>query len=229
MIFSILTVPAVAYLFYDSWVGLIPGAVVGALSMMLWHRDYKAKKKRLLLKEFRDVLMSIDAALFAGYSLENGVTEAYRELAVGLGRRSVMLRELSAAVRKQSINEPVDRIFREMADNTGLSEIREFACVIEVVKTSGGNTIEIIRDTVRSISERIEVENEIAVMIAGKKLEQRIMTVMPFMILAYLRISMGSFISALYGNVSGAVFMTVMLLMVLAADAAGRWITNICV
>ena len=49
------------------------------------------------------------------------------------------------------------------------------------------------------------------------------------MILAYLRISMGSFISALYGNVSGAVFMTVMLLMVLAADAAGRWITNICV
>ena len=31
MIVSILLVPAIAYLFYDSWLGLVPGAVTGGL------------------------------------------------------------------------------------------------------------------------------------------------------------------------------------------------------
>ena len=46
---------------------------------------------------------------------------------------------------------------------------------------------------------------------AQKKLEQNIMNLMPLGILAYLKISSGDFLSAIYGNAFGVCFMSICL------------------
>ncbi|MCR5149421.1 MAG: hypothetical protein K6C35_10735 [Eubacterium sp.] len=229
MILSILIIPVSAYLFYDSWFGLIPGVLVGGYFFREWRKSYIVRRRRKLLNEFKELLMSVDAALYAGYSLENSFIESYKDLGSRFGERTEIMKKLRVINRKLSINEPVYKVLKEFADESELDEIREFAAVIEVVKTSGGNAISIIRDTVKSISERIEVENEISVIVAGKQLEQKIMTAMPFLIIAYLRLSMGGFMSSLYSDPTGRFFMSFILILILVADMIGRHVTDITV
>ena len=227
MIVSIFLVPAVAYLFYDSWIGIIPGMITGLLYYLEWKKEKEKKDKRKLLIEFKALMNALDAALEGGYSLENAVGLAEKDLENEYGRKSRMRDYLRVINRRLSLNEPIDRCFMDVAEESGLEEIREFANVIHILKYTGGNTIRIIRDSVRTISERIDVENDILAIISGKKLEQKIMVLMPFIIILYTRISMGSFMQALYTDLLGRLFMTVMLIMVIIADRVGKHITDI--
>ena len=229
MIVSILLVPTIAYLFYDSWIGIFPGLLSGLLYFREWKKEKEKKEKRQLLLEFKGLLTAVDAALEGGYSLENSVMLAEKELENGLGRKAAILKYLNVVRRKLSLNEPIDTVFMEFAEKTDLEEIREFANVIHIIRYTGGNTIRIVRESVRTISERIDVENDIAAIIAGKKLEQKIMVLMPFVIILYTRLTMRTFMQALYEGFVGRAFMTVMLLLVLIADRIGKHITDISV
>jgi tight adherence protein B len=55
---------------------------------------------------------------------------------------------------------------------------------------------------------RHETEREIQVQIASRKMEQKVMNVIPVFILAYLKVTSMDFLNVLYGNVAGALFMT---------------------
>ena len=227
MIVSILLVPTVAYLFYDSLIGLLPGFAAGLLYYLEWKKEQEKKKRRRLLMEFKGFMRAVDAALEGGYSLENAIILAEKDVEKEFGRKASILKHLTVVRRKMSLNEPVDTVFSDLAEETDLEEIRAFAEVIHIIRFSGGNTIQIIRDSVRTISERIDVENNISAVIAGKKLEQKIMVLMPFIIILYTRLTMKSFMNVLYEGFTGRAFMTVMLLLVLAADRIGRHITDI--
>ena len=63
--------------------------------------------------------------------------------------------------------------------------------------------------------------------IAGKKLEGKIMSVMPFFILAYLNLASGEFIDPLYGNLAGVLVMSAALLVFVGAMAINRRISDI--
>ena len=58
---------------------------------------------------------------------------------------------------------------------------------------------------------KIEVEREIDTVLAGKKLEGRIMNVMPLFILAYLNLTSKDYLQVLYKNPMGVVIMTIAL------------------
>lgn len=227
MIVSILLVPTIACLFYDSWIGLFPGALAGLLYYKEWKKEKKAEKKRKLLLEFKSMMNAVDAALEGGYSLENSIVLAEKDITNEFGEKSELKKHLRVMSRKLALNEEIDTVMAGFAEDTDLEEIREFANVVHIIRFTGGNTIRIIRESVRTISERIDVENDIAAVIAGKKLEQRIMVLMPFIIILYMRLTMKGFMHVLYAGFAGRVFMTFMLLMVLAADKLGRHITDI--
>lgn len=60
-------------------------------------------------------------------------------------------------------------------------------------KRSGGDFVHIMQTTVQKLAGRIEVEREVATVLAGKRLEGRIMEIMPLAILAYLQVASGEF------------------------------------
>ena len=227
MIYSGVIAVAVAYLFYNSWIGIIPGVVVGFISFKTEKEKIRKNKKRRLLKGFQDLMTSVDAALEAGFSLENAILAAYGDLSVRYSKKDRIMQYLAVINRRVSMNEPIDTVLMDIALKTELKEMIDFADVIRVVKQSGGNTINIIRETVENISERIAVEKEIEVIIAGKQLEQRIMMIMPFVVILYMRLSMSNFMKGIYGNIPGMIFMTFMLCLVVIADKLGRNITSI--
>ena len=59
---------------------------------------------------------------------------------------------------------------------------------------------------------RYETEREIQVQVASRKMEQKVMNIIPLFILAYLKLTSMDFLDVLYGNVAGVLFMTVCLL-----------------
>ena len=61
--------------------------------------------------------------------------------------------------------------------------------------------------------EKDETEREIEVLLSGKRFEQRIMGIIPLVIIVYLRFSTGSFMDVLYHNFAGALVMSVCLVI----------------
>lgn len=122
--------------------------------------------------------------------------------------------------------DPVE-LFAELGDRSGVPEIVELAQVISVGKKSGGDTIRIIKRMIDNITQKGDIESEIDTMVAGKRLEQRIMCLMPFGIIMYLRLTNKSYISGLYGNFAGIVVMSVALLLIYAAYIWGSRLVKI--
>ena len=85
---------------------------------------------------------------------------------------------------------------------------------------------EVISAAVETISLRIETRDEIATAISGKKMEQNIMKIMPFGILAYVGVSSPGYFDSLYGNLTGVAIMSGLLAVYILAYFLGDKILN---
>lgn len=79
---------------------------------------------------------------------------------------------------------------------------------------------EIMARTIQLLQDRIAAEKEISVLISARKLEQRIMIMVPFLIVLYLGAASEGFFDPLYHNMKGILVMTGCLVTYMAAC---RW------
>ena len=79
----------------------------------------------------------------------------------------------------------------------------------------------------KDISEKMEVENEIDTLLSAKKLEFRIMCVIPMGIILYMKLAFPEFMQVLYGNLFGGAVMSMCLGIYLAAWRIGKAIVEI--
>ena len=197
-----------AWLFYRSVWGMLlfPAAYLVCV-----------KKYCALLMEFKDAMQSASAALLAGYSIENAWRETEKELLELHGEKGFMAAEVRWMNEGVRMNEPLERLLLSFAARSGCEEIESFAEVFAFAKRSGGDFVHIMQTTVQKLAGRIEVEREVATVLAGKRLEGRIMEIMPLAILAYLQVASGEFLDALYGSVFGVAVMSIAFCCYLAA------------
>ena len=167
--------------------------------------------------EFKDVMQSASAALLAGYSIENAWRETEKELLELHGEKGLMAAEVRWMNEGVRMNEPLERLLLSFAARSGCEEIESFAEVFAFAKRSGGDFVHIMQMTVQKLAGRIEVEREVATVLAGKRLEGRIMEIMPLAILAYLQVASGEFLDALYGSAFGVAVMSIAFCCYLAA------------
>lgn len=203
LLISVTISGVLAWLFYRSWFGMLLLPAVYAACLHTYKKAQVQKKKDSLLYEFKDMMQALSAALLAGYSMENAWRDVERELQQLHGKQSLMcteVRQMNAAI---AVNEPIEHVFSEFAKRSGCEEIESFAEVFVFAKRSGGDFVKIIRVAVQKLTGKIEVEREIATVLAGKKLEGRIMNAMPLLVLAYMTLCAGDFLDVLYGNLLG--------------------------
>ena len=87
--------------------------------------------------------------------------------------------------------------------------------------------MKIMGDTVERIRQKMDVEREIETVVTAKKMEQRIMDVVPFGIVFYVCITSPEFLSPLYGNLPGVCVMTLCLVGYVAALVLSEKILDI--
>jgi tight adherence protein B len=198
----------IAILFYESMWG---AALFPVICTALWKRSVReGKEQRLqgLSVQFLDAMRAVSAALLGGYSVENALLEAQKEVALLHGDASDMYRELAEINRSVQLGVPVEKLFAEFGARSGVEDISGFAEVFAFAKRSGGDLVKIIETTTEHMRLKQETEQEITVAVAARKLEQKVMNVVPLFLLAYLRVSSGDYLDVMYGNLSGVLVMT---------------------
>lgn len=217
-----------SYLFYHNLIVCLMFAVAGAAVYPQYQKRILAERQQwLLMVEFKDAMESMTAALAAGYSMENAITEACRDMLLLQGRETKMIQELSEIKKKLRLQHTLDELLLDLGRRSGVEDIVTFAQIYATARRSGGNLVRIMKRTADNITEKIEIQREIRTMIAGKKMEAACMTVIPLCIILYLQIGSPDFLSPLYGNAAGVVFMSAALLIYLAGVIWLRRIMNI--
>lgn len=216
-----------AYVFYDSFGAALILIPAGIFYMRDCIADLSEKKEREFLGQFKDSIQAVAAGLKAGYSVENAIRGAGRDIEPLYGPDKRIRREFSLMIRQLDMNMAAGPVLEAFAGRTGQEDVENFVNVFSAAKKSGGDSIAVIRNAVRLISDRIDTEKEIRTMIASQKLEFDIMCVVPFAIILYMKVTFGEFLGALYGNAAGICVMTICLLIYAAAYRTGRKIVRI--
>ena len=168
--------------------------------------------------EFKEMLLSVYNSLSAGYSLENAVRAARDDMrAVNGDKKSVLEQELSLVCAGLEVNQPIEVLMDKMALRLGVDEASQFAQVLWIIKRNGGNLIQIIKKSVEHMNQKIQVKEEILTMVSAKRMEQKIMSVMPFFILLYVRLMNPGYFQVLYDSPGGVILSTVCLIVLVDA------------
>ncbi len=199
----------------EAFYGSIAAGIV-LLPVAVWfvkrRKRMHIKKETEKLKEgFKECLLLVMAAVNVGYSLENAWKSSLEELAHLLGKDHIMVKMLAVICARPDMNESLESVLGDFAKTAQIEEAGSFCEVIRFAKRSGGNYRKIIQRSVFQIREKIEVESEIRTLTAGKRMEQKIMSLLPLGICLYLKIGSPGYLDVLYGNISGIAIMSVLL------------------
>lgn len=217
----------IAVLFYSSFLAVIVFSPGVWIYVRRWERIRISRKQQEFTGQLQNALESVASSLNVGYSMENAVKEAAKEMRLMYAPDTIIVKELARMCRQLEIHVTVEQTWRELAERTGLPDVISFVNVLTVAKRSGGDSIRIIRSAVRQIGEKVDVHREIETILAAKRLEFQIMSAVPFGIIGYMRFSFPEFMGQLYGGVAGVVFMTVCLGVYAAAWKLGDSIVRI--
>lgn len=169
------------------------------------------KKKHSFERQFHDALQTLEAHLNVGYSMENSIKETKRDLLMLYKNSDAIVKEFTYMSRQLNLNVTVEQVWKDFASRVNIPSVDNFVIVLIQAKRSGGDSISIIKATIHRLSERAEIKEEIETIIAARRLEFQIMTIIPFGIIAYMKISFPEFMNVLYGGLFGKCFMSVCL------------------
>lgn len=215
------------WLLYDSlWpMVLIPVAAAGYVRKI---REFCLRKKqRQLQQSFLPAAESFVAALRAGYSAEKAVTESRLDMRRLAGTKDLMVQELTAMEAQLHVGVPLEQLFTDLAERSGVEDIGHFARVFAAGKRTGGDLDHILMMTLQHMKQKMETQKDIEAEVASRKMEQRIMSLVPWGILLYLRTSSGAYMAVLYQETAGRIVMTMCLGIAVAAWLWGQKITDI--
>lgn len=218
----------VFFLFFHS---LILSAAAGALIRLALpaYRSHLAEKRRRKLNEqFKDLLYSLSASITAGRQMEEALIEAEENLTAMYPAHAPIIRELKHMKRGIVENNESDRVLlADFARRSGCEDINSFVQVYLTCRSMGGDIERIISHTVNIMTDKIEISAQIAVLTAQKKLEGRIISLMPLAMLGALNLLSPAYIDVLYTTAAGRLIMGICLAATLAGIRMMEKLTDV--
>lgn len=203
----------VGYVFFHSvWLSLI--LTIGAIKVPKLFSNYLLERRRGALSlNFKQALYSISSSLAAGRSVENAFLDAIEDLRLLYpGSDNDLIRELTIICTKIQYGEPIEEALQDFSKRAGNDDITNFADVFTTCKRSGGDLVEIVRRTSSIITEKLEISQEIGVMIAQKKFEAKAMICAPVAFLMFMNFSSPDYMLPMHSGL-GIVISAIALIM----------------
>lgn len=218
---------AAAYIFYRNMAACVLFLPVGMLYPIYRKRGLTKLRKEELRVQFKEAVLILASSLSAGYAIENAFAASIRELEEMYGKEGMITREFSYIAGQLLNNRPVELLLADFGRRSGIEEIQNFAEIFAVSKRSRGELASVVSHVVRVISDKIQVRSDIITLTAEKKLEQKIMNGMPFLIVLYIDFSSPGFFSQMYETIMGKIVMTACLSVYLLACLLSNLILDI--
>lgn len=217
LIKSFLVVIALDYFFYRSLLALIPLSAAGFLYYRMEKKALHRMKKEQAREQFKELMLLVSTSQKAGFSAENAFISSYQDMKALYGRDSSICHVIQVLKTGRENNIPFSRLWKQIGDQLAIPEIREFAQVYEISQESSGNMASVMERTADIIVHSIETEKEIVLLLSARRLEQKIMNVMPFFIMMYISLTSPGYFEGLYHSVQGVLIMSLCLFIYLGA------------
>lgn len=162
--------------------------------------------------QFKDALISVKASLEAGYSMENAIAAAQEDLACIYPEKCFIRAELERISRSIANAVPVEEAFWNFAKRSGLEDAQSFAEIYRTARKSGGDLLRVLQSAVAVINDKAELKREIQTILTAKKMECRIMKLIPPGMIVYFRLFSPGYLDILYDGAGGHLLMTALLL-----------------
>ena len=198
----------IGWLFYQSTLAILTGFGLCPVFLRNKRNSAKIQRQNDLKLQFKDALLSAAGAMRAGYSIENAWREAKKDVIQQYGMESDMAVEMRQMIHQMDCNVPLEQLLEDFAERSRIEDIEQFTGIFSYAKRSGGDFTAIMGNTVRQMADRMELQETIETALTARKMEQKVMNVIPLFILAFVNVTSGSFLEALYGNVAGVLIMT---------------------
>ena len=224
---GIIIVLAAAYIFYEN---VLMSFILSPYVYIHYRQRIKERivqDKKNFKKKFKYGIIAVSFALNVGYSIENAFGQAVDELTLMYGGDSDIVVKFKHIVIRLGQNENLEDILDDFAEESKVEDIMYFAEIFRYAKRSGGDLMAVIKNTAQIIQQKEEVMSEVDTIISGKKMEQRVMSLIPAVIVIYLKVTAKEFIQPLYGNIAGIIIMTVCLGVYVISDMWAKRIVNI--
>ena len=224
---SALIVLLLDYFFYQSLWAMIPLSLVGYLYYRMEGENLYRNKKEQAREQFKELLLLVSAGQKAGFSAENAFVSSYGDMKALYGRESSVCRIINMLKSGRENNISFPKLWKQIGNKLDIAEIREFAQIYEVSHESRGNMASAMEKTADIIIHKIETEKEIAVLLSARRLEQKIMNAMPFLIMLYIGITSPGYFDGLYHTLGGTLIMSICLFIYLGAYALSEKMVSI--
>ena len=207
---------ALGYLFFKSRGGLMLSFPLAYGALRVGRRKIYLRRKEELEVQLRDYLLSMLAFLRAGYSLENAMRGAEKEIITMHGTASIIGLEAQRMNRELNLRIQPEQIWDSFAERTGSESGQQLSKVFRIAKRQGGDYLPVLKATVRLMDARNELKREIGTLLAGQRLEYYIMCLVPAGMLLYLDISSPDMTRFLYEEAGHFLMAGILLLYGLA-------------
>ena len=210
---SLLYIPA-ALLFIPFWSG--------------YRAQQKNEQLRLQLQsEFKNVTSLLYSSTAAGATLDKAIRDSLYSMKNTPDRYPVLIPEFERIILQLDRNVPMETALAQFAARCDDEDIHNFVRILEIAGRKGGQLPQIVENTSRAISQKMEISQQIRVLLAGRSGELKIMAVIPAGILIYMNLSSPEYMAVLYENSAGHLMMAGALAAYAAALLLGRKILDI--
>ena len=149
------------YIFYRNLIISVIFALLGFKYPEIKTKAIIADRQKKISNQFKDMLYAMQSAVSSGTSVENAVTVALEEMKKQYADpNTIITKELELMVNRISVGTNIEEVFADFAARTHNEDVFTFSNIFEISKRTGGNIVEIMRETTDVISEKIEVKGE---------------------------------------------------------------------
>lgn len=197
------------YIFYGNLPAALTAGAFSLAGLKSYRKSLADKRKSQLRVQFKDLLYSVSSSVSSGRHLNEALEDSESAVALIHGNDSILaleIRNMCRVMRETNCSEDV--VLTDLSKRSGVREISDFTDVCLTCKYSGGDLTKMISKAVYLLTQNIELQKEKDVMLSQKKLECRILAVMPVAVTAMINLTSGDYLSMMYTTFTGRVIMT---------------------
>jgi Flp pilus assembly protein TadB len=225
-----LLILAVAYVFYHSLIFSAFLSLTGVLYPGFKKKSIIKKNKTELNIQFKDMLYSLSSSISAGRSIELAFKEVLKDLSIQYpDPETSIIKEVDRIIQKVNMNETVEDALLDFASRAHLEDIDNFVDVFLISKRTGGNIVEIIKNSSNIINDKIEIKMEIETMLAERKFEQKVLNIVPIVMIVILSETSRDYMMPIFTTLAGRASMTLCVILLIVSFLISSKIMDISI
>ncbi|WP_432663221.1 type II secretion system F family protein [Wukongibacter baidiensis] len=218
----------VGFIFYRSYIISALLTPLAILYPKLRTREIIRKRKNELNLQFKEALYALSSSLSAGKSIEMAFKDCLKDLIILYPvPDTYIIREFQYIIIKLDMNETVEDALMDFASRAHMEDVSNFVDVFATSKRTGGNIVEIIKNTSKVIADKIHIKNDIETMLAEKKFEQKLLNIIPIGLILILSSNASDYMEPVFNTTFGRAMMTVSIILLGTAYVISKKIMDI--